>query len=113
MNNRRLALMTLVVSTFSWTPLLAQEVGLQLYSLREQLAEDLPAALAQISAWGIRAVEGGGTLYEHPLDDFRAALKRNGLSIVSVDTSYEELRDNPIAAVYKARYYGAVFATFY
>jgi len=87
----------------------AEQPGLQLYSLRHQLAEDLPAALAQVSAWGIEVVEGGDT-YGYPVDEFRALLERNGLRMVSVGVSYDELRDNPIAAVYKARYYGAQFA---
>jgi sugar phosphate isomerase/epimerase len=88
----------------------AEQLGLQLYSLRHQLAEDLPAALAQISAWGIEIVEGGGELYGYPVDEFRGHLERNGLRLVSVGTSYEELRDNPIAVVYKARYFGAGLA---
>ncbi len=91
----------------------AEELGLQLYSLRNQMAENLPAALASISDWGLEYVEGGGTLYGFTVDDFREELQKNGLSLVSVDTSFEELRDNPIAAVYKARYYEAEFATFY
>jgi sugar phosphate isomerase/epimerase len=99
----------------SFAPLCAgaQELGLQLYSLREQMAEDLPAALATVSDWGLDTVEGGGTLYGFTVDAFRDELEKNGLTLVSVDTSFEELRDNPIAAVYKARYYGAEFATFY
>jgi len=39
-------------------------------------------------------------------------LRTNGLRLVSVGTSYEELRDNPVAAVNKARYYGAKLAMF-
>jgi sugar phosphate isomerase/epimerase len=99
----------------SFAPLAAnaEELGLQLYSLRKQLAEDLPAALASVSEWGIDYVEGGGALYGFTVDAFRNELRKNGLTLVSVDTSFEELRDNPIAAVYKARYYGSEFATFY
>jgi sugar phosphate isomerase/epimerase len=91
----------------------AEELGLQLYSLRNQMAEDLPAALASVSEWGLDYVEGGGALYGLTVDAFRDELRKNGLTLVSVDTSFEELRDNPIAAVYKARYYGSEFATFY
>jgi sugar phosphate isomerase/epimerase len=95
------------------SPASADNLGLQLYSLRNQLADDVPAALAQISDWGLEYVEGGGTTYGLPVDDFRAELRKNGLRLVSADTTFDELRDNPIAAVYKARYYGAEFATFY
>jgi sugar phosphate isomerase/epimerase len=93
--------------------LLAQEVGLQLYSLRHQMDADLPKAIAQIEKWGINAVEGGGNLYDYPISDFKALLDKHHVQVVSVDTNYEELRDNPIAVAYKAKLYGARFATFY
>lgn len=91
----------------------AQELGLQLYSLRTQMAADVSASFALMEDWGLTWAEGGGALYDLPLDDFRAALAAHGIRIASVDTSFEELRDNPIAAVYKARYFDANFATFY
>ncbi|KAA9130503.1 sugar phosphate isomerase/epimerase [Marinihelvus fidelis] len=91
----------------------AGELGLQLYSLRTQMAEDLPAAFALMEKWGLEYAEGGGTLYDHPLDDYKAALDAHGIQVVSVDTSLDELRDNPMAAVFKARYFGAEYATFY
>jgi sugar phosphate isomerase/epimerase len=93
--------------------LVAQEVGLQLYSLRHQMEADLPKAIAQIQKWGINAVEGGGNLYDYPISDFKALLDKHHVQVVSVDTNYEEVRDNPIAAAYKAKLYGARFATFY
>jgi sugar phosphate isomerase/epimerase len=91
----------------------AQEVGLQLYSLRHQMEADLPKAIAQVEKWGINAVEGGGNLYNYPISDFKALLDKHHVQVVSVDTNYEELRDNPIAVAYKAKLYGAQFATFY
>lgn len=91
----------------------AERLGLQLYSVRNQLAEDLPATFAQVRDWGLDVVEGGGALYGLPVDEYRDELRKNGLELVSVDTSFDELRDNPIAVVYKARFYGAKFATFY
>ncbi len=91
----------------------ADNLGLQLYSLRHQLDDDVPAALAQVSAWGLEYVEGGGATYGLPVDAFRDELRKNGLRLVSVDTTFDELRDNPMAAVYKAKFYGAEFATFY
>jgi sugar phosphate isomerase/epimerase len=91
----------------------AHELGLQLYSVRKQMEQDLPSAFNQINQWGIKIVEGGGSLYGHPVEEFRNQLLKNDLQIVSVDASFEELRDNPIAVVYKARYFGSRFATFY
>lgn len=95
------------------TATFAHELGLQLYSVRKQMEQDLPSAFEQINQWGIKIVEGGGALYDHPVEEYRNELIKNDLQIVSVDASFEELRDNPIAVVYKARYFGSRFATFY
>jgi sugar phosphate isomerase/epimerase len=91
----------------------AHELGLQLYSVRKQMEQDLPDTFGQINQWGIKIVEGGGALYGHPVEEYRNQLLKNDLQVVSVDASFEELRDNPIAVVYKARYFGSRFATFY
>jgi hypothetical protein len=40
----------------------AHEIGLQLYSVRNQMEQDLPAAFSAINTWGIKVVEGGGAL---------------------------------------------------
>lgn len=94
-------------------PAKAHEIGLQLYSLRNQMSEDVPKAIQAVESWGIHAVEGGGNLYGHSLSEFKSILDKHHVQVVSVDTSYEEVRDNPIAVAYKAKFYGARFATFY
>jgi len=91
----------------------AHELGLQLYSVRKQMEQNLPEAFSQINQWGIKVVEGGGALYGHPVEEYKNQLLKNDLQIVSVDASFEELRDNPMAVVYKARYFDSRFATFY
>lgn len=107
------AMLAVAVMALGAPPALAEKLGLQLYSLRHQLADDLPATFAKVSDWGLDYVEGGGMLYGLPIDEFRDELQENGLQLVSVDTTFDELRSNPIAAVYKAKFYGAEFATFY
>ncbi|MGJ8692554.1 MAG: sugar phosphate isomerase/epimerase family protein [Thalassotalea sp.] len=94
-------------------PTFAHEIGLQLYSLRNQMKEDLPQAIKQVSDWGIRNVEAGGALYGFSVNEFKAELEKNNLALVSADTSYDEVNTNPMGAVYKAKYYGAKYATFY
>lgn len=91
----------------------ANEVGIQLHTMRNHMAEDLPKALENINKWGIEVVEGGGKLYGRSVNEFKALLDKYQLDMVSVDSSFEEIRDNPIAAVYKAQTYGAKFATVY
>ncbi|MDM7860184.1 sugar phosphate isomerase/epimerase [Alteromonas sp. ASW11-36] len=108
---RKWVLMSALVSLT--LPAVAHEIGLQLYSLRNQMAEDVPTAIAQVREWGIHAVEGGGNLYGHSVTEFKSILDKNHVEVVSVDTTYEEVRDNPIAVAYKAKFFGARFATFY
>ena len=91
----------------------AHELGLQLWSLRNQFAEDPNKTLDQVRDWGIHAVEGSRDLYGFTVEEFRAELDKRDIEVVSTDTSYEEVRDNPIAAVYRAKFFGARFTTFY
>lgn len=89
------------------------EIGLQLYSLRNQMKEDVGKAIKQIHDWDIDVVEGGGALYGNSIHEFKAILEQNKVSVVSVDSSVGEIRDNPMGAVYKADFYGAKYATIY
>lgn len=71
------------------------EIGLQLYSLRNHLTEDLDGGLDSISAWGITVVEGGNNpSYGLPLDIFKAKLTARDLEMVSVAADYAQLRDS-------------------
>lgn len=94
-------------------PAVSHEIGLQLYSLRNEMKVSVPGAFKKINKWGIKVVEGGGALYDLSLADYKAELDRYNLDIVSVDTSYDEIVTNPMAVVYKAKHYGSRFATFY
>jgi len=105
---RVLALFSILFST---TALSAQDVGLQLYSLRNHLAQDLEGSLDSIQAWGIHHVEDGndGT-YGLPFDEYKALLKSRDIEMVSVSSPYEELEKNPQAVVERAKAYDAKFA---
>ncbi|MFC3120694.1 sugar phosphate isomerase/epimerase family protein [Agaribacter flavus] len=92
---------------------LAHEMGLQLYSVRNQMEKDVPGTLSTVRDWGISYLEAGGNLHGYALPEFKALLDLNGFEVVSVDSSFEEIRDNPMQAVYKAHFYGAKLATIY
>jgi sugar phosphate isomerase/epimerase len=94
----------LICTTF----LAAQEVGLQLYSLRNQFKKDVPGTLKLIHDWGIKYIEGGDT-YGLSMEAYKELLKKNELEMVGVGTSYEELRDNPEKVIQTAKYFGAKY----
>ena len=85
-----------------------KQIGLQLYSLRNQFKTDVPGTLAKIKSWGIKNVEGGGT-YGLPMEEFQKLLKQNGLSVVSVGADFKQLKENPQAAVDAAKAFGAKY----
>ncbi|MGB5646177.1 sugar phosphate isomerase/epimerase family protein [Muriicola sp.] len=98
----------LVFSMLTMPVIQAQEVGIQLYSLRNQFKKDVEGTLKIIHDWGITKVEGGDT-YGLPLDEFLGLLKKYDLEVVSVGASFEELASDPEAVAEKAKDYGAAY----
>jgi sugar phosphate isomerase/epimerase len=86
------------------------EIGVQLYTFRNQIPKDVPGMLEKISQMGIRELEGGGT-YGLPVDSFKMLLKKNNLSMVSIGSGFNELDSNAKAAVERAKTFGARFIT--
>jgi len=61
---------------------LKERIGLQLYSLRDQFAKDVPKTLDQVRDFGIKYVETAGTYGLTP-EKFRAELDTRGLTAVA------------------------------
>jgi len=72
---------------------LKERIGLQLYSLREQFARDVPKTLDQVRNFGIKYVETHSTYGLTP-EKFRAELDSRGLKAVSGHFAYERCRDD-------------------
>jgi sugar phosphate isomerase/epimerase len=68
-------------------------IGLQLYSLRDQFAKDVPATLDQVRAFGIKYVETHATYGLTP-EKFRAELDTRGLKAISGHFPYDQCRDH-------------------
>src|SRR3954451_24527851 len=68
-------------------------LGLELYSLRNELKKDLAGALKQVREWGFEDVELAGFPAMSP-DDTARALRAAGLRAVSQFVDYERLRDD-------------------
>jgi sugar phosphate isomerase/epimerase len=65
--------------------------GLQLYSLRREIAKDRVAALATAKRLGFTEVEGG--VLGQPVEEVKAELAAAGLTMTSGGASYENFRD--------------------
>lgn len=72
----------------------SQELGLQLYSLRDQFKLDVPGTLERINEWGIRTIKGGENTYGLEEKEFKVLLDKNNLTVVSTGTKYQELLDS-------------------
>lgn len=101
-------LFLIAIIFFGNTAVTAQEVGLQLYSLRNQFKEDIPSTLKMINEWGITALEGGDS-YGMPEVEFKGLLAKNKLKVVSIGADFEDLANKPLEVIKKAKSYGASY----
>lgn len=84
-------------------------IGLQLYSLREQFAKDVPGTLAQAHDFGFRYVELAGT-YGQPPEKFKRMLAEHGLVPVAGHFGYEKFRDDVEGVAREAKALGLEYA---
>jgi sugar phosphate isomerase/epimerase len=86
----------------------AQQIGLQLYSLRNELKTDVPGTMAKVKEWGITELEGGGTS-GMTMEWYKKLLKEHNMRVVSVGADFNELSTNPQKAIETARSFGAKY----
>jgi len=84
-------------------------VGLQLYSLRDQFAKDVPGTLDKVKAFGITNVELAGTYGLTP-EKFKAQLSARGLKAVSAHFDYERYRKDVEGIAAEAKIFGMKYA---
>ncbi len=84
-------------------------VGLQLYSLRDQFAKDVPGTLDKVKAMGFRYAELAGTYGLTP-EQFKPQLAMRGIEPIAAHFPYEEYRDNPEGVALKAKELGLKYA---
>src|SRR6478735_9497894 len=70
-----------------------QQLGLQLYSLRNQFAKNVPGTLDEVRAMGFKNIETDGTYGVAP-EKFKEELSSRGLTAVSAHFPYEKFRDD-------------------
>jgi sugar phosphate isomerase/epimerase len=84
-------------------------IGLQLYSLRDQFAKDVPKTLDQVRDFGIKYVETHSTYGMTP-EKFRAELDSRGLKAIAGHFSYERCRDQIEDVAREAKILGLMYA---
>ena len=106
---KKLLLLTFLIFLFAM-PISAQEIGLQLYSLRNEFKKDVPGTFGKIKEWGITKVEDGNDGTQgYSLEEYKALLAKNNLEIVSASAPFEELKDSPETVVQRAKNYGSKY----
>lgn len=93
---------------------LAQEIGLQMGSMRKMFSQGMPATLARIKELGITELEGGfGRGVDH--ETFKKLLQENGLKIVATGGSFERIsnKDSIQKVIANAKELGAQFIVCY
>ncbi|MFC3880296.1 sugar phosphate isomerase/epimerase family protein [Algoriphagus namhaensis] len=107
---KRFTLLTFaLLMTFS---LAAQEIALQLYSLRNELKDNPGKYFEMIPSWGINALEGGGG-YGYSDSEFQSMLKDNQLRIIGVGADYGQLSQDLSPIIANAKKFGAKYVTCY
>lgn len=102
-----------VVSSLLVSPAIAavdfhDHLGLQLWSLREQLKADVPAALDWVRKQGITEVETAGTGGRTP-EEFLKLLQDRGLKAVSAHMGYEDLTKDLADSIKTAKILGVQY----
>ena len=85
--------------SFAATQHRAENIGVQLYTVRDAMQQDMDGTLAKVAAIGYKEVElagftmdGGKILYfTHSPEDLKASLDRHGLTAISTHVNYASL----------------------
>lgn len=83
-------------------------LGLQCWSLRNQLIASLPSGMAEVKALGFTRIETAST-YGHTAKEFRALADANGLTIVGSHIPYERMQTDLDGVIAEAKTLGASF----
>jgi sugar phosphate isomerase/epimerase len=90
------------------TALQAQEIGIQLYSVRNEVKKDLKGTLQKVRAMGIKELEGG-ELYGLKIQDYKSMLDEMGYKMVSIGVDYEALKGDLSKTIADAKALGASY----
>ncbi|MCM5663090.1 sugar phosphate isomerase/epimerase family protein [Galbibacter mesophilus] len=102
--------LAVIITFFISYSMASQEIGLQLYSLRNEFKKDVPGTFAKIEKWGITKVEDGNDGTQgYSMEEYKALLKKHNINIVSASASFEELQDSPETVIERTNGYDAKY----
>jgi sugar phosphate isomerase/epimerase len=110
----KMCLLIVFLALFVSQQSIAQEIGLQMGSMRKMFSEGMPATLARIKELGITELEGGfGRGVDH--ETFKKLLQENGLKIVATGGSFDRIsnKDSIQKVMANAKELGAQFIVCY
>lgn len=94
--------------TYKDTEMMKEPLGLELYSLRHLLKEDVPGTLLKVKAYGFDEVEVDG-LYGHNAETYRQFLDDAEIKATSFGVSYEDLQNNVDEVIRDAKILGSSY----
>lgn len=98
---------TLLKTRMSWAAAehKIDHLGVQLYTVRDQMKQDFDGTLAKVAAIGYKEVEFAG-YFDHSPKEVRAALEHHGLTSPSCHVQYDVLDDKWPAQIESAKVIG-------
>lgn len=97
-----------IAFAFSFAISQAQEIGIQLYSVRNEVKKDLKGTLAKVREMGIKELEGGD-LYGMDIHSYKKMLDGMGYQMVSIGVDYNDLNGDLKKTIEQAKTLGATY----
>jgi sugar phosphate isomerase/epimerase len=86
----------------------SQDIGVQLYSFRNQFKTDVPGTLDKIKSMGITKLEGGDS-YGMSVIEFSKLLEARKMKVVSVGADFNKLKTDIYSVIGNAKAFGAKY----
>ena len=88
----------------------SQEIGLQLYSVRNEVKKDLKETLQKVRSMGIKELEGGET-YGMSIKAYTKMIHAMGFKMVGIGVDYDALTKDLTPTIEQAKKMGASYVT--
>jgi len=87
----------------------SQEIGVQLYSFRNQIPKDISGTLQKIRTMGIVELEGGESYGLSQLE-FKSIIDKMGFKMISIGADFDKLQTDLPGIIAEAKSFGAKYA---